>query len=393
MKNYIKTLIVYIARTVLRLGHIFPVRKNRILFSSYEGMQYTCSPKYIFQGLYDSFGKSFEYVWVLNDPETLPEKYRKNVKIVRYLSTKHIYYLLTSGVLINNLGIEPILPKRKSQTFINTWHGGGAYKIVSSEMNMFSKSERLYIRQMRSIRKKGTDIFLSSSRKFTEISSRDFDIDSNKFIPSGLPRNDRFFYRDRKSTASFRKQVVSKYHISDESLLVLYAPTYRGSHRQQANIDNDVCSPEVVKALEGRFSRPVVFLFRSHISKEHKSLLETDTEIQVVDLTDYPDMQDLLDIADVLITDYSSSIWDYSIMGKPGFLYTPDLKEYLHNRGFYTPIETWPYPYALTISELCQNILAYSEKECLAKIASHQKALGSYERGEAISMVQSLLSN
>lgn len=392
MKNYIKTLIVYIARTVLRLGHIFPVRKNRILFSSYEGMQYTCSPKYIFQGAYDSFGKSFEYVWVLNDPEKLPEKYRGNIKTVRYLSIKHIYYLLTSSVFINNLGIEPILPKRKSQTFINTWHGGGAYKIVSSDLSMFSKSERFYIQQMRSIRKKGTDVFLSSSRKFTEISSRDFDIDSDKFIPSGLPRNDRFFNRDRTATESFRKKLVRKYNISDESLLVLYAPTFRGTHRQQTNIDNDVCSSEVVKALEGRFSRPIVFLFRSHISKEHKSLLETGTEIQVVDLTDYPDMQDLLDVADVLITDYSSSIWDYSIMGKPGFLYTPDLNEYIHNRGFYTPIETWPYPYAQTIGELCKNILAYSEKECLTKIASHQKALGSYENGSSTATVIEIIA-
>lgn len=392
MKYYIKTFAVYIARTVLRLGHMFPVRKNRILFSSYEGMQYTCNPKYIFQGIYDSFGKSFEYVWVLNDLEKLPEKYRGDVKVIKYLSTSHIYYLLTSGILINNLGIEPILPKRRSQTFINTWHGGGAYKIVSSDLNMFSKSERFYIRHMRGIRKKGTDVFLSSSRKFTEISSRDFDIDADHFIPSGLPRNDRFFYRDSKVTELFRKQLVRKYNVSDESLLVLYAPTFRGSHRQQANIDNDVCNLRVVKAFEDRFTRPVVFLFRSHISKEHKSLLETGTEIQVVDLTDYPDMQDLLDVADVLITDYSSSIWDYSIMGKPGFLYTPDLNEYIHSRGFYTPIETWPYPYAQTIGELCKNILAYSEKECLTKIASHQEALGSYEKGKAISLVQSLLA-
>lgn len=393
MKNYIKTITVYIARILLRLGYIFPVRKNRILFSSYEGMQYTCNPKYLFQGIYNRFGKSFEYVWVLDNPQKLPRQYSEDVKTVKYLSPQHIYYLLTSGFIINNLGIEPIIPKRKSQTFINTWHGGGAYKVVSPDMNMFSKSEKFYIRHMRRIRKKGTDIFLSSCKKFTEISARDFDIDLNKFLPTGMPRNDRFFCRDKTATASLRKELMSKYNIPEESLWVLYAPTFRGSHRQQACIDIDVCSPEVAKAFKERFNRPVVFLFRSHISKEHKNLFKTDSEIQVADLTDYPDMQDLLDVTDILITDYSSSIWDYSIMGKPGFLYTPDLKEYLMKRGFYTPIETWPYPFSETIGELCKNILSYSEKENVAKITAHQKSLGTYERGESISEVIGIIDN
>lgn len=376
---------------MLRIGYIFPVKKKRILFSSYEGMQYTCNPKYIFQEVYDRFGDSFDYVWVLNNPDNLPEKYRKKVKTVKYLSPKHIYSLLTSGFIVNNLGIEPIIPKRKSQTFINTWHGGGAYKVVSSDMNMFSESERFYIRHMRNIRKKGTDIFLSSCQKFTEVSSRDFDIDLNRFIPSGLPRNDRFFNSDEAKRINLKKNITKQYNIPENNLLVLYAPTFRGSHRKQATIDNMVCSSKVAMALETKFGKPVSFLFRSHISKENKNILNTDSAINVVNLTEYPDMQDLLYISDILITDYSSSIWDYSITMKPGFLYTPDLKDYMTNRGFYTSIDSWPYNHSETIDELCAKILSYSEKDNFDKIVRHQKALGSYEKGNSVNKIFEIL--
>lgn len=391
MKNYIKTIIVYFARILLRLGYIFSVQKNRILFSSYEGLQYTCNPKYIFQETFEKFGDFYEYIWVLNNPNNLPDKYRGKIKIVKYLSLKHIYYLLTSGFIINNVGIEPIIPKRKSQTFINTWHAGGAYKRVSLDMNMFSKSEKFYMRHMRNIRKKGIDIFLSSCKKFTEIASRDFDIDVEKFIPSGLPRNDRFFNVDEAKWATLRKFITTKYKIPENNLLVLYAPTFRGSPRKQVAIDNIVCSFKVADVLREKFGKPVSFLFRSHISKENKDIQNSDSMVHVVNLTEYPDMQDLLYIADVLITDYSSSIWDYSIMKKPAFLYTPDLKEYLEDRGFYTPIDTWPYPFSETIDGLCETILTYSEKDSLVKIATHQKALGSYEKGKAIVYILNVL--
>lgn len=390
MKYYIKSFIVSLIRIFLRIGYIFPVQRNKILFSSYEGMQYTCNPKYIFQGLFESLGSDHKYVWVLNNPENLPEQYRGKVKTVTYLSPKHIYHLLTSGFIINNLGIEPILPKRKSQTFINTWHGGGAYKVVSYDMNMFSKSEKLYIRHMRDIRKKGTDFFLSSCRKFTEISSRDFDIDESRFVQSGLPRNDRFFQRDKRATTALRKLLAQKNDFPEDNLLVLYAPTYRGTHRKQALIDNEVCSQSVAQALYNKFGKPVTFLFRSHISKG-KMVLSHSDDINVIDMTIYPDMQELLEVADVLITDYSSSIWDFCITRKPAFLYTPDLDQYLADRGFYTPIDNWPYDYAMSISDLCKIINNYKPENNLEKIKKHQEELGSYENGKAILHVQSLL--
>ncbi len=153
MAPLFKLVSTLIARMLLKAGYIFPVKRTRVLFSSYEGRQYTCNPKYIFEGMINQFGDRYEYIWVLNNKNQLPEKYRSRVNTVSFLSCRHIYYMLTSGIIISNLGIEPIFPKRRCQKFINTWHGGGAYKRVSVDMNMFGAVEKYYMRKVRKDRK------------------------------------------------------------------------------------------------------------------------------------------------------------------------------------------------------------------------------------------------
>lgn len=392
MNSYLKIGVVYFARILLKLLHVLPVKKKQILFSAYEGMAYTCNPKYIFESLMEVGDGSFNCIWCLNDKNCLPEKYRNCVKIVRFLSPQHIYYLMTSGIIISNVGIEPIIPKRKSQIFINTWHGGGAYKRVSFDMGVFTRTEQYYIKCMRALRRKSTDFFLSSCQEFTNVSSVDFDIEVSRFIPCGLPRNDRFFKKDDRLKKVLHQKICNEYGLDQDALLVLYAPTYRGTHRAQQQIDKQVCNQKVVSAFVERFKRNVIMLFRSHISKDMiTNSKDMDNDAFIVDVTKYPDMQDLLDIADVLITDYSSSIWDYSITQKPGFLYMPDINSYGIERGFYTPLDKWPYPYAEDISSLCQLILDYDEEWSHAKIKAHQNLLGSYERGNANQIVLQLL--
>lgn len=385
MKHLLKTYTVLLTRFLLRAGHILPVKKRRVLFSAYEGLQYGCNPKYIFEALKERYPET-ECIWVLNDPEKLPAKYQGMVRTVKFLTIPHLKALLTSHVIVSNLGIEPILPKRKKQFFINTWHGGGAYKQVSAELDMFSVSQKRYVRTMRDLRAGMTDMFLSSCRRFSEVSSKDFAVPSDRFIKSGMPRNDRFFNRNEKDRDELRKQICDRYGLDSGNLLVLYAPTFRGNHRDQENIDNKVCCPEVATPFRKRFGRPVSFLFRSHISK-NSPVQKKRTDCTVVDFTGYPDMQELLEIADILITDYSSSIWDFSLTAKPGFLYTPDLRDYLESRGFYTPISDWPYPYAEDIEGFIKLIENYSEENNKERIVRHQELLGNYEKGTATTQV------
>lgn len=380
------------ARVVFRIFYLFiPVKRNSILFCSFSGMQYTCNPKYIFESLYSRFGRRYEYVWVLDNREKLPGEFRGSVKTVKFRSVKYIYHMMRSEVIVDNVGFESFLPKRSEQLLINTWHGGGAYKKVSADMKMHSEGVKWYIRRVRELSEGTTDFFLSSSRTFTDITSEDFFMDRNCFIPTGMPRNDRFFSSDAGKSLALRQRICGQYHVASDSLLVLYAPTFRNYGANMRNISRDACCPCVENVLEATFGRKVTFLHRRHICRNDTATHPRCENPDIVDFTHYPDMQDLLEIADVLITDYSSSIWDFALTGKPCFLYMPDLAEYRYDRGFYTPLDKWPFPYTESIDGLCGLIASYNVEENARRISAHQKLLGSYEHGHATSRVVEII--
>lgn len=387
MKNTLKIAAVKGLRTFLKAGYMMPVARRKVLFSAYEGMQYGCNPKYIFESLVEEI-PDVDFVWVLNDPAKLPAQYRGKVRTVKFLSPAHIKELLTASVIVSNLGIEPFLPKRSNQLFINTWHGGGAYKQVSSDLGMFSASQKRYVSTMRDLRSRSTDLFLSSCQRFSEVSARDFGVEAYKFIATGLPRNDRLVRFSEQKSRPLRERICKSNGIDPERLLVLYAPTFRGTFRRQRELDMQVCCREVAETFNRRFGRDVTFLFRSHVAKDEGKKITSPDDVEIVDFTSYPDMQELLEIADVLITDYSSSIWDFSLTGKPGFLFMPDLQEYLSTRGFYTPLEQWPYKYAETVKDFCGIIENHDSMRSAEKIKAHLDLLGSYESGDAVEKVK-----
>ncbi len=389
---YFKYLKIRIARIVFRTIYpFFPIKSNRITFCSFEGLQYTCNPKYIFESMYHRFGREYDYVWILARQADMPEEFRQSVKIVKPKSAKYIYYLITSGVIINNIGFEAIFPKRKKQLFINTWHGGGAYKLISLDLKLYSNTYKRYVSRIHKLGRDTTDYFLSSSRAFTDNTSRDLVIDRKCFIPTGMPRNDRFFSKDTEKTQSLKKRICNEYHINPDTLLVLYAPTFRGHGKMMRNIANDVCCSRVESVLTKSFHKKVTFLYRRHISRYDNEVCFKNMDVNVIDLTHYPDMQDLLDLADILITDYSSSIWDFSFTGKPGFLYIPDSTEYIEERGFYLPFSQWPFPYSGTIDGLCTLLASYSAEENHKRTSAHQNLLGSHECGNATGKIVDII--
>ena len=124
--NYFKIIVFYILRqSISLLSLILKVKNNRILFTSFNGKQYSCNPKYITEYLLEKNHDKYEVIWVLNNEA---DKLLKKFKVVKYMSFKYVYYYFTSKIIITNMGFKSILKKPKSQYRIETWHGGGAYK-------------------------------------------------------------------------------------------------------------------------------------------------------------------------------------------------------------------------------------------------------------------------
>lgn len=381
MLNYLQLLLIILSRQFLKLFYIFPVRNNRILFSSSEGDAYNCNPKYVYLELKQECGDNLEYIWCLNNKSNMPATER--VRIVRFLSLYHVYYLLTSKVIISNLGIEPFVPKRKSQLFINTWHGGGCYKDSGINSTFISKSRAIRMSYMRNIRSKMTDFLLSSCRAFTDCYSVKFNVPKERILEIGLPRNDMFFY----SQEGKRKIICDRFGINNERLLVLYAPTFRGNWRDSRQIDLHLDVSRVSQAVKEKFGRDCVLLFRDHRSRGVK------VSEGSVDVSLYQDMQEILYASDILITDYSSSIWDFSLTLKPGFLFVPDLDEYEAEANFHTPIEKWQYPIARDMDALCSNIMNYDRKTAVDRICRHFDEMGSFENGKASKRLCRIITN
>lgn len=369
---------LFIKRMWTRLFWIFPIQKKKIFFTSYEGKQYSCNPKYIYERLRENMDGDYHFVWEYNAKE-IPDELRLNYVItVRHNSLRYFYHVLTAGTIFTNSGITASIVLRKHQICVNTWHGGGAYKkvgaVISEEVNGTSKREL-------SLMARNTTYFLSSSHKFSEIMELSVLVEGDKFLEIGMPRNDIFF--NDKQTAWIRERVKHRLGLKQEEKAVLYAPTYRGRSGAISKRAETFCERKILDALAGRFGGAWKFLYRGHYYEgEGKTLTD-----YVLDVSGYSDMQELLCMVDVLITDYSSSIWDFSLTGKPCFLFVPDLERYQEERDFYTDITSWPGELGKSEEELCQVIAAFDENEYKQKVESHHSILENCETGEAAKLL------
>ena len=382
--QYIKIIALYLIRIILRIFWLFPVHKKKVVFCSYGGKQYACNPKYIFEYMIEHYGNAFKYIWSVNTSGIMPEKY-KNIKTVKYLSFRYIYHVLTARIIIYNSAVKSYLPFRKNQIIVNTWHGGGAYKKMNIDVSSYKKNI-VSMEVTRKVSAKMVKYVISSCEKFTEASSKAWAIPSEKYLSIGMPRNDIFF----NLQDNIAKKVKDQFCIEYEKKIVLYAPTYRGNYRNTDKMSFYLNVQYLLQTLNNKFGNDFVLLYRRHFAD--KNSLDVQN-VNVISASDYPDMQELLCAADVLITDYSSSVWDFSFTFKPCFLFTPDLDEFKEKRGVYTPIEEWPFPFAKTSEQLIANIQNFDQEEYTKAIKSHHKALGSYEHGTAAKQFCDVLFN
>lgn len=372
MKDEINILVRKGIRFVFHLFFIFPIKRNRIMFESYKGKSYSCNPKYVSEYLYNNHKDEFELVWVFREPE----KHRdiKGIKSVKYNSLKYFYYRFTSKIIICNVTDAVYLPKRKQQVVINTWHAGGAYKRVGLSCTVVLPKAAQWQNE---IVRKETSYYVSSSVLFTKYNIREAYHYDGEVLDIGMPRNDCLVGGNKIEMLSDKVRSLFK---AQGKVIVLYAPTFRGDFSHAESLKVSLPFETVIREVENKYGKEAVIFNRSHYTSKD---MYTGDNKKVVDVTSYEDMQELLAAADVLITDYSSSIWDFAILGKPCILYIPDFEEYMDDRGTYTPIEEWPGIIAKNENGLENAIRDISGEECRQLADQHLKRFGSYEHGNA----------
>ena len=353
---------------------LFPFFLNRILLLSDLDGRYAGNPKYLTGYLTRERKGKYELVFALSDPGAYPGLADKGIRAVKKGSFSYYYYAMTSRVFITDSAGYSYLPLGKRTLVVNTWHGGGAYKKFN--LDFFGRTPALLKNARLNERKTG--LMAASCEKSYDIFRSAMLIPPEKLVPCGSPRNDVFFRGEED-----RERIREKLGLAGKKLC-LYAPTFR---RSSKSVDSTAVSasyavdPEkVIAALGERFGGEWVFAFRYHpkIAERRKQFDET-----VRDYSDYDDMQELLLASDALLNDYSSSMWDFALTGRPCFLFCEDLAEYRDSEDFYTPIETWPFPLAETEDALLKAIRGFDEAAYAARVRKHYEDLGSFETGRA----------
>lgn len=363
--------------------------------------------KYLALDLLENDREKYFIYFSLKNPEGIGDL---PIVPVKWHSIMHFYHALTCSVLITNNGGTAFLPIRKKQLAINTWHGGGPYKVTgtpaltdyynmndcvdkskSEKLKELKKNQRLvyWFEKDLKYNAKKMDYMLSSCRMCTEAEAKGMFYTDEQCLDSGMPRMD-WMFKDEK-VKDIKEKVFAKYGISQDKKLILYAPTFRGFFTDYAGVITDdyleIDYKNVVKACEERFNGEWVFAVRLHPRlKESKINSEG-----IINMTQYPDAQELLMSVDMLITDYSSVMWDVSFSPNPVLLFATDINNYMVKRGFYLPVEEWPFPLAYSNNELIANIKAFDFVSYYKKVRAHHEAVGSFETGNACQMVKDII--
>ncbi|MBQ9664916.1 MAG: CDP-glycerol glycerophosphotransferase family protein [Bacteroidaceae bacterium] len=347
----------------------FPIKKNKILFIGYYGSQYGCSPKYLSEHIVKT-RPDWDVVWAF----TRPEIYNiRGVRKVKYWSLHYFYELYTSRVVVTNYRMTEDYRKRKGQYYVMTWHSSLRLKKIEGDAE--DSLPEHYVKMAKEDSKK-IDLLLSGCKFSDEIFRRAFWYDG-KILSSGTPRSDIFYVPDSKERANMIKKQL---HLSSDTKILLYAPTFRKGDKLDCydlNYDRLRCVLEHVKG--GTWK--ILVRLHPHLLHFSRDLFKG---YDIVDVTKYDDIQELLLISDILITDYSSLMFDFAETRRTCFLYVPDLIDYQkQDRSLYFDIKDLPFTISLTQDELECQLGSFDEQKYVNDINKFLRDVGSYEDGHA----------
>ena len=332
-----------------------------------SGNSFGGNPKAFYDYLKTENNRDFDCVWAFSSQQI--SNYKTDCRKVKLYSFYYYYYLNVSKYIISDQRLfKQMMPKKhRRQCYIQMWHGTALKKIEADMPKLSGQYKKKAIRDSNNI-----DFFLSNSQYMTKIFRNSFWYEGI-ILEYGTPRNDIFF--DKTAILSAEKRVRDSFRLSDDVKILLYAPTFRN---ENSLLFYDIDISRVKENLPGA---NWIFLLRLH-----PNLLDKYSSEQIkksfpnaIDTSSYSDIQDLLCAADVLITDYSSSMFDYIFMYKPCFIYAKDLNEY--ERGFYYPIFELPFSVAQSNVELIENIKKFDGDNYCEQINTFLNRIGSCEKG------------
>lgn len=335
IKNFIKShpffyqIYYYIASFIVRILAFFvKVDDKKILFVSYGGKKFDDSPKVIYDALKrDDKFKDFSFTWAFIDPDkyqSLPQD--EKVKIDTFS-----YYIkaLQSKYWISNSSVQRGLNfKNKRHQNILFMHGLTALKKSSKDFKSTGK-------QFKMVKPEKFDKVFIEGKKERQLVLENIEVEEKNLYNYGLPRCDELL--NIANNGKLLEEIKKKLNIPLDKKVILYAPTYR--EYNASCFSGIYTKPQLdLEKWQKKLGEYYVLLITSHYEIGNKFQFTYNKDF-VFDVAGYNSMNELLAISDILITDYSNIVFDFSILKRPFFCYGYDYLEYTKKgRGFYTPL-------------------------------------------------------
>lgn len=301
-----------------------PILSDVAVFESYWGRSYNCNPKSISD--YISKNSDLKVIW-FGKKKNKFDFNSNNETYVQIKTLKYFYYLARAKYIINNANFPNFYVKRTGSIYLQTKHGT-PLKVMGNDELINKRKTTGYFKSLFN-RCSNWDYVISSNEYSTEKWRQSFP-NSYKFIESGYPRNDYLY--NNKNDLEVVMNIKRTLNIPFDKKVILLCPTFREYHY----IPNYYLNFE-------RFSKDLsddyVVIVRAHYFKNHNSGLSVLSSYEnIIDVTLYPNIEELYLVSDLLVTDYSSTMFDYANLKRPIILYTPDYHEYETKRGVYFDI-------------------------------------------------------
>ncbi len=353
LKRLIKEVAIWLYLTTYRylflIMSIFPL-KNKITFIVsfgdnslflYEEMkrqQIQCDTVFL-------YSRSCKYNLKFKDAVSIKFETLNLINII--LS---IYHIATSRTVIidNYYAFLSVVNFKKNVKCIQVWHAAGAFKKFGLKDHSIKDRNRKDIKRFKNVYKRFSEVIVGSDI-MGQIFQEAFDLSASQILRVGIPRTDIFFNEQNKQLIV--TNILNKFPYLKNKKRILYAPTFRDESLDSFELRLDL------DLMKEKLGKDYVILLRLHPAIRNELDIRDINQDFVFDFSDYVDVNEILMITDILITDYSSIPFEYSLLKRPMIFFAYDLEEYIHERGVWFDYkEMIPGPLALTTTEIIDQI-------------------------------------
>ena len=363
----IKTEDNYVLKYAKKCADEFPIQNNKIIFGGMD--RYPDHGKYITDQL-KSMNKNLDIVWISNTPSIdVPE----GVRVIYEGKWKqYIYELETAKVWVYDMQIRTQPIKRPGQTYIQVKHWGS----ITLKRFYLNEEIKTYEEEVWNANGKMMDYIISGSEFDEETCRRGFNF-HGQFLRFGSPRSDPLFNPDY-----YKKKIYKKFGLNNYDRILMYAPTFRANSNQKSPQYEELDFDTIIEALNQKWAGNWKIFLRYHPSV--KVNRKDNQSNFVIDVSKYEYSQELVAASDVMISDYSSIMFEPAYILRPVFLYAPDKENYIKNeREFLIDYNSLPFPISMTNESLSEQIKNFNEVDYKIKVQKFLDKYGVHEDGHA----------